>query len=56
MEAQIERFYNGDYSKVVSQKGGIAEGFGSPPGGGIQYELPLPVEWLEGLELLREIK
>ena len=55
VEAQIERYYNGDYSKVVSQKGGIAEGFGSP-GGRIQYELPLPVEWLEDLGLLREIK
>ncbi|MFS0597859.1 TNT domain-containing protein [Peribacillus frigoritolerans] len=55
VEAQIERYYNGDYSKVLTQKGGIAEGFGSP-GGGIQYELPLPVEWLEGLGMLKEIK
>ncbi|MDO7485878.1 glycohydrolase toxin TNT-related protein [Peribacillus frigoritolerans] len=55
VEAQIERYYNGDYSKVITQKGGIAEGFGSP-GGGIQYELPLPVEWLEGLGMLKEIK
>ncbi|MED3649691.1 TNT domain-containing protein [Heyndrickxia sporothermodurans] len=55
VEAQIERYYNGDYSKVIAQKGEIAKGFGSP-GGGIQYELPIPVEWLEGLGMLREIK
>ncbi|MGJ7922913.1 TNT domain-containing protein [Neobacillus sp. LXY-4] len=55
VEAQIERYYNGGYSKVIPHKGVIAKGFGSP-GGGIQYELPLPVEWLEGLGMLKEIK
>jgi hypothetical protein len=47
IEAQIERYYSGDYSKIETHRGGIAEGFGSP--GGVQYEFPLPVEWLEGL-------
>lgn len=55
IEAQIERYYNGDYSKVVSHKGGIAGGFEST-GGGIQYEFSLPVEWLEGLGMIKELK
>ena len=55
LEAQVLRYYNGDYSKVVTYKGGIAKGFGAS-GGGIQYELPLPVEWLEELGLLKEVK
>ncbi|MEY2195374.1 TNT domain-containing protein [Neobacillus sp. BF23-41] len=55
IEAQVLRYYNGDYSKVVTHQGGIAEGFGSS-GGGIQNELPLPVGWLEELGLLKEVK
>jgi hypothetical protein len=55
IEAQVLRYYNGDYGKLVTQQGGIAEGFGSS-GGGIQYELPLPVGWLEELGLLKEVK
>ena len=55
IEAQVLRYYNGDYSKLVTHQGGIAEGFGSS-GGGIQYELPLPVGWLEELGLLKEVK
>ncbi|MGM0842287.1 MAG: glycohydrolase toxin TNT-related protein [Bacillota bacterium] len=39
----------------MPQKEEIAPGFGSP-GGGIKYELPLPVEWLEELGILKELK
>ncbi|WP_156926567.1 glycohydrolase toxin TNT-related protein [Cohnella panacarvi] len=41
-------------SKAVTYKGEIAKGFGSS-GGGIQYELSLPVEWLEELGMIKEI-
>lgn len=51
----VLRYYVGYYSKLTAYKGRIADGFGST-GGGIQIELPLPVDWLEKLGLLREIK
>lgn len=40
--------------KLKIQKGGIANGFGSQ-GGGIQYELPLPVNLLKDLGLLKGV-
>jgi hypothetical protein len=43
------------YYDLISYKGEIASGFGSS-GGGIQYQLPLPVDILEELELLKIIK
>ncbi|MDQ0885077.1 hypothetical protein QFZ81_000165 [Paenibacillus sp. V4I9] len=47
--------YDLSYNDLKIQKGEIASGFGSI-GGGIQYELPLPVGMLEGLGLLEKIK
>lgn len=46
----------GDYNKVTAYKGEIAgiEGWGI--GGGIQYELPITVDLLERLGLLKELK
>jgi hypothetical protein len=47
--------YDLSYDDLKIQKGEIARGFRST-GGGIQYELPLPVDILEGLGLLEKIK
>lgn len=46
--------YDLSFEKLKIQKGEIASGFGSQ-GGGIQYELPLPVNLLEDLGLLKEV-
>jgi len=46
--------YDLSYKDLKVQKGEIARGFGSN-GGGIQYELPLPVDMLEGLGILIKI-
>ncbi|ROR29204.1 transposase [Mobilisporobacter senegalensis] len=43
------------YDDLIAYKGEIASGFGST-GGGIQYQLPLPVDILEDLGLLKMIK
>lgn len=43
------------YDDLISYKGEIASGFGAS-GGGIQYQLPLPVDILEELGLLKMIK
>lgn len=43
------------YDDLISYKGEIAPGFGSS-GGGIQYQLPLPVDILEKLGFLKMIK
>lgn len=43
------------YDDLISYKGEIASGFGVI-GGGIQYQLPLPVDILEELGLLKIIK
>ena len=42
------------FSDMVTYRGKIASGFGEI-GGGEQYELPLPVNMLEGLGLIKEI-
>ncbi|WP_339362091.1 TNT domain-containing protein [Vallitalea maricola] len=47
--------YKLTFDKLKVQKGNIARGFGST-GGGIQYELPLPVDMLIELKILFEIK
>ncbi|MBM7691679.1 putative ribonuclease toxin of YeeF-YezG toxin-antitoxin module [Peribacillus deserti] len=46
--------YDLSFDKLKIQKGEIAKGFDSN-GGGIQYELPLPVDMLSGLGLLEKI-
>ncbi|MDB1953174.1 MULTISPECIES: glycohydrolase toxin TNT-related protein [Clostridium] len=43
------------YDDLISYKGEIASGFGSI-GGGIQYQLPLPLDILEELGFLKTIK
>lgn len=55
IDAYVNKYYSGDYSKLIAYKGKIAEGFGTS-GGGIQYEMQMNVEWLEKLGLIREIK
>lgn len=52
----IDYYYNGDFSKVVVNVGEIAKVDGWGIGGGIQYEFPIKVEYLEKLGLLKEIK
>ncbi|MBE6047608.1 MAG: DUF4237 domain-containing protein [Clostridium sp.] len=43
------------YDDLVCYKGKIAKGFGAK-GGGIQYQLPLPVDILEDLGIIKKIK
>ena len=43
------------YDDLICYKGEIAAGFGST-GGGIQYQLPLPVDVLEDLGMIKKIK
>ena len=50
----VNAYYGGDYNRLVSQRGYIADGFGAT-GGGIQIELPMPVDMLEGIGILKEI-
>ncbi len=56
IDAAVTKYYDGDYSKLISYKGEIAEIKGWGTGGGIQYEFSLTVDQLEGLKLLKEIK
>lgn len=55
IDAYVNKNYNGNYGKLITYYGEIAkvEGWGS--GGGIQYELPIKIEWLIQLRLLKEI-
>lgn len=46
--------YDLTFNNMKVQKGNIAKGFDSS-GGGIQYQLPLPVDMLIGLKILKEI-
>ena len=55
IEDYVSIYYGGDYSKLKPQIGEIASGFGTEKGG-IQIELPMPVEMLEGLGILSEVK
>jgi 6-pyruvoyl-tetrahydropterin synthase len=52
----VEAYFDGNYKNVVAQKGIASEAFGKGNGGAIQYELPMSVETLEKLGLLKEIK
>ncbi len=54
IEVYVDQYYKGDYSNIKIYEGEIATGF-KVNGGGIQYELPMPVEWLEELNLIKEI-
>lgn len=56
IEDIVNLYFSGDYNKVTAYKGEIAgiEGWGI--GGGIQYELPITVDLLERLGLLKELK
>jgi hypothetical protein len=47
--------YDLSYDDLKIQKGNIAPGFGSICSG-IQYEMPLPVDLLEGLGLIEKMK
>ena len=51
----VDVYYGGDFSKMLTFQGEIAELNGWGIGGGIQYELPLRIEWLEALGILKEI-
>ena len=55
IEGYIDYYFNGDYSKIVTYKGTIASVDGWGNGGGIQYELPIKIEYLEKLGILKEI-
>jgi len=58
LKAKVKAYmtkYKLTFDKLEVQKGKIAKGFDTA-GGGIQYELPLPVDMLIGLDVLSEIK
>lgn len=55
IEDYVLRWYNGRYDMLVTYAGEIAAVDGWGIGGGIQYELPLPIDWLEALGLIEEI-
>ena len=56
IDANVIKYYDGDYSKLISYKGEIAGIKDWGTGGGIQYEFPVTVDQLEKLGLLKEIK
>ncbi len=56
IDAAVTKYYDGDYSKLISYKGEIAGIKSWGTGGGIQYEFSLTVDQLERLGLLKEIK
>jgi ABC-type transporter Mla subunit MlaD len=56
IDANVTKYYDGDFSKLISYKGEIAEIKGWGNGGGTQYEFALTVDQLERLGLLKEIK
>ena len=56
IDGYVQTRYGGNYKDVIAFSGKIAPVDGWGIGGGIQYELPLPVEWLERLGILKEIK
>nr|WP_144466775.1 TNT domain-containing protein [Bacillus nitratireducens] len=55
VDAAIQKYNCGDYSKLKAQIGEVAPGFGTIKGG-TQIQLPLMVEQLKGLKLLKQIK
>ncbi|WP_458783670.1 TNT domain-containing protein [Vallitalea sediminicola] len=59
LKAKIEAYmskYKLTFDKLIVHKGKIAKGFGTTVDTGIQYELPMPVEWLIELKILVELK
>jgi len=54
VEAYMEK-WDLDWTTLHVQRGVIAPAFGQP-GGAIQYDLPLPVNYLVGLEILTQIQ
>ena len=56
IEDHLAKWYPNHRHNIVFYKGQIAPVSGWGNGGGLQYELPLPVEWLVALGLLRQIK
>lgn len=56
VDAMVTKYYDDDYSKLISYQGEIAKVDGWGTGGGIQYEFPLTIDQLERLGLLKEIK
>ena len=56
IDVNVTKYYDGDYSKLISYKGEIAKIGGWGNGGGTQYEFALTVDQLERLGLLKEIK
>ena len=56
IDATVTKYYDGDYSKLLSYKGEVASVDGWGTGGGTQYEFSLTVEQLEKLGLLKEVK
>lgn len=56
IESYTKKYYNGDYSRLITYEGKIKDIKGWGLGGGVQYEFPLPIELLEKLGLLKEIQ
>ena len=50
----VDVYYGGDFNKISIYQGEIAGVVGWGIGGGIQYELPFAVEWLEAIGILQE--
>jgi hypothetical protein len=50
----VDVYYGGDFNKITIYKGEIAGIVGWGSGGGIQYELPFAVEWLEAIGILQK--
>ena len=51
----VDTFYGGDFNKVVVYYGKIAPVNGWGTGGGLQFKMPMKVEWLIQLKLLQKI-
>jgi hypothetical protein len=56
IDAAVTAYYDGDYSKLVSHRGKVAEIEGWGQGGATQYEFSLSIEVLVELGLLKEIR
>ena len=56
IKAHIEKYYEGDYNQLQSFSGTIARVNNWGVGGGIQYQLPLRIDWLEALGLIAIIQ
>lgn len=54
-DAYITKYYDGDYNGLISYYGKVAKIDGWGTGGANQYELPLEIELLVKLRLLKEL-